>query len=118
LDVLEGKIRVEAKSRAEKENRKVVEPADLAIAALTFAPGHRCSDDPGGANVPFWRRIAHSITGVTLIAGLLAISFGLIGYFAAKAQTGKELANGAWDIAKIFAGAVVGSTGAAIGRKS
>jgi hypothetical protein len=57
-----------------------------------------------------WRHtILSSITGITLISAALAIIFGALGLWGG---TGNQQA---WlDIAQIFAGAVVGSTGAAV----
>jgi hypothetical protein len=112
---LEAKIKADAESRAKKGNR-ALEPADLANAALAFAPGFPFSDDLGSANLPFWRRMGLSLTGVTLVSGGLAVCFGVIGYFAAH-NSSLVGATGAWDIAKIFAGAVVGSTSAAVASK-
>jgi hypothetical protein len=57
--------------------------------------------------------MALSITGVTLVSALLAVAFGIIDYLVGSqaAAQGAQFASGAFDIAKIFAGAVVGSTG-------
>lgn len=108
---IEAKIRKRADAMADSEKRPV-EPRDIASAAMLYAPGLLYPDKKTELDIPFFRRTALSITGVTLISGLLAITFGLIGYFAAKGD--QAIASGAWDIAKIFAGAVVGSTGSTV----
>ena len=108
LNLIEEKVRTKAAELAARDGREnKVEPRDIAEAALLYAPGKPCPQSDTSPP-PFWRRMALSITGVTLVTAALAIAFGLIGYFA-----GKD-APGAFDIAKIFAGAVVGSTGATL----
>ena len=66
--------------------------------------------------LPFWKRMALSITGITMMSGSLAILFGIIG--AISVTTDNQITTGAWDIAKIFAGAVVGSAGSTLATQS
>lgn len=112
LGEIKTKIVLYAKEIAQHEHENENAPIaarHVAAAALVFAPGKPIQAQPvdyENENA-FWRRMGLSITGVTLVAGLLAIVFGLIG-LAVKGN--ESLATGAWDIAKIFAGAVVGST--------
>jgi hypothetical protein len=114
LKLIEKKIRTEADKIAEREGHgEDVEPGDIATAALLYAPGNQFPAGGDVLNIPFWRRMALSITGVTLVSGLLAIVFGVLGYFEKNGQN-PQLASGAFDIAKIFAGAVVGSTGSSL----
>jgi hypothetical protein len=101
FQLLESKIVNEAKSQAKDDGREVIEPKDISNAALMFAPGYLLQTD-----VSFWTRIFPSISGITLVAGFLAVIFGIIG-----AVTNQP---GYFDIVKVFVGAVLGSTGASI----
>jgi len=112
LKVIEAKIKEKAKATAEDENHDSVQPADIAAAAMLYAPGKEFPLAKGEADLPFWRRMALSITGVTLVSAALAVAFGVIGYYIGTKNP--SAATGAFDIAKIFAGAVVGSTGASV----
>jgi len=112
LKEVEAKIRDRAKGIADDEKRPI-EARDIATAAMLYAPGLQYPDKRSELDIPFFRRMALSITGVTLVSALLAIAFGVIGYYATKGNQ-PNLANGAWDIAKIFAGAVVGSAGSTV----
>jgi hypothetical protein len=104
MRMLETQIIREAYKLAEADGRKIVAPVDISKASELFAASERRIPRELG----FKSKMLQSISGITVIAGALAIIFGLL----AVAGT-KELSQGAWDIAKIFAGAVVGSTGAA-----
>ena len=54
------------------------------------------------------------VSPITLVSAVLAIVFAAFGLWALSSPNAKELGGGAYlDIAKIFAGAIVGSTGAA-----
>lgn len=106
LDILRKSIFEEAALRAKASGRDEPEPRDVAQAALSFAPGDQLRN-PGSVS----RLSALGITGVTLVSSILAIAFGLLGMYQTRAGNG-QLASGAFDIAKIFAGAIVGSTGA------
>jgi len=94
---IERKILEEARNLARIDGREKIEPKDIPQAALKYSPGVRYPDDPS-----FWERFLSSISGVTLISAILAIAFGILG-----AATGKD---SYYDIVKIFAGAIVGST--------
>ena len=84
----------------------ILQPMQVLDAAKLYAPGYRL---PTQTYVPFWSRIFESISGITLISALLAIIFGLLGW-----SQGATAGAGLLDIAKILAGAIVGSTGAAV----
>jgi hypothetical protein len=87
----------------------MIEPLDVAEAARRYAPGTLLPMKP--VEPPpqgFWSRVTESISGITLISALLAFIFGALGLLKPDAAQG-------WlDIAKIFAGAVVGSAGASV----
>jgi len=104
MRLLEAQIVQEAYTIAQADNRKLVAPMDIAKAAERFTPTQSGMPREGTLR----SRLSQSISGITLIAAVLAVIFGVL-----AAYGGKELAAGAWDIAKIFAGAIVGSTGAA-----
>ena len=97
---------IEEARKVAKESRgeDTIQPLDVAEAAKLYAPGRQISAQK---EISFWRRLTDSITGITLISAILAIVFGFLGYFTPTQE-------GWLDIAKIFAGAVVGSAGAAI----
>ena len=111
LDTLRQSIFKEASSRAKAKGHDEPEPRDIAQAALLFAPG-----DPSPPYDRFYSLTKIGITGVTLVSSLLAIAFGLIGMYQTRAGNA-QMASGAFDIAKIFAGAIVGSTGATVASK-
>lgn len=106
LAIVRSLIINEARSLAKRSNRETLEPNDIAEAATQFAPGKRFPGEP-----KFWQRIASSISAITLISAVLAIVFGVIGAFAGSQPAN---ASGYFDIAKLFAGAIVGSSGANI----
>lgn len=91
-----------AKEEFGKESRQPPKMRHLAQASLDIAPGPVFPKN----DEPTWRdRIGSSITGITIVSGVLAIIFGGLGLF------GPENNQGFLDIAKIFAGATVGSAG-------
>jgi hypothetical protein len=139
LKVIEGKIRAHATQFAKDDGSDgQVQPMHVAAAARLYAPGYPIFEwtmGSGGAteseegsrpevettpseeraeglSKQFGRMILSSITGVTIISGILAIVFGLIGYFVGIRGDVTSV-QGFIDVAQIFAGAVVGSTGAA-----
>jgi hypothetical protein len=87
------------------------EVLDVADAAKRFAPGVRFPDEPS-----FIERIGASLSGITFVSALLAIVFGLIGLLQPAGSTTTTAA--CFDIVKLFAGAVVGSTGAGVALAS
>lgn len=83
------------------------EELDVAEAAKRFAPGKKFPEDA------LWQRTKSSLSGITLVSALLAVIFGILGALVNSghlANAGNSTAY--FDIAKLFAGAVVGSTGA------
>jgi len=110
LSQIETKIREEAIKLSDAANRSgMIEPLDVAEAARRYAPGTLLPMQPVGLPPQgFWSRVTESISGITLISALLAFIFGTLGLLKPNAAQG-------WlDIAKIFAGAVVGSAGASV----
>lgn len=90
---------------ADGHGRDEIQTRDIAQACAEIAPG-----GPFPEQQTFWERIGSSITGVTIISAILAIIFGIIG--AVGLVTDTNAIQPFLDIAQIFAGAVVGSTGA------
>lgn len=107
MDRLKKTIIKEARESVQADGRDEVEPADVSGATMIHAPGFAFPRS-------FWDRILGSITGVTLMSFLLAVFFGGIGVIIVWKQGNTAGAQGYFDIVKIFAGAVVGSTGAGI----
>jgi hypothetical protein len=105
LNSVRTSIEREASVIAEAGGREAVEPRDIAQAALRFAPG-----DKFPVPVPPSRLDAWGINGVTVVSALLALAFGGLGAYLSR----NGVNSGALDIAKIFAGAIVGSAGASV----
>lgn len=109
---VETKIIAEARAIA-KDGK--IEPKDLYQAALKFIPGDRIPDEPAAPTTG--DRILASISGITIISAILAVVFALLGFFlpditGPNATSNIQLKASFIDIAKIFAGAIVGSAGA------
>lgn len=115
LDVVKESITAEANKVASKQRRSTIEPSDIAQATLHYAPGHQLVLQESAWKA-FGRNVIASVTGVTIVSAILAIAFGVIGWIVAKdtAADAGQLSSGAFDIAKIFAGAIVGSTSATV----
>ncbi len=79
-------------------------------AAKRFAPGVRFP-------AAFRERILASLSGMTLVSAALALVFGVIGVIGVLMGHGASAAP-YLDIVKLFAGAVVGSTGAGVALAS
>jgi hypothetical protein len=108
LATVKERILREAAQKATKENRKVVELNDIASAYSKYVEGAPAIPQRSSIQVIplFIERVFSSVSALTIVSAFLAVAFGYLGY---KATTHQE---GLYDIAKIFAGAVVGSTGA------
>lgn len=110
LDAHLASIRTKILARAHElsGNPGPFEERFLAVAMFEYAPG-----DSFPSHVPFWTRVSESISGVTLLSAALAIIFGGIGVLiSAKGQASS--ATGYFDTMRLFAGAIVGSAGAAL----
>jgi hypothetical protein len=84
---------------------------DMALAIKDFEDGHPAPLPPASPPPPSWgSRVLESISGVTIISTLLAFAFGILGVLAYTQNIGNK--DSYLDIAKLFAGAIVGSTGA------
>jgi len=139
LKTIEQKIRTRAAQFARDDGSgEQVQPMHIAAAARLYAPGYplfewatsvggtkdgqgtgQAENQPsngteatGQPTVGFRDRILSSISGITIISAILAIVFGVIGAYGLRAGT--EGVQGFIDIAQIFAGAIVGSAGAAV----
>ena len=88
-------------------DRTAIEPMVIAEATKSFAPGDLVPI--GGRRVSTMQRLFEPVTGLTIVCAALAVVFGVLGLWADKAN-----AAGWLDVAKVFAGAVVGSTGAGV----
>ena len=109
LDEIKKKI----EARAEKiiSGDGLSEQMAVAKAAGEFAPGHEFIQPKEPPPIPFWSRISESFSGITLVSAALVVIFGLLGFYDHSAPDSAQR----WlDIAKIFAGAVVGSAGASV----
>lgn len=89
------------------ESSSPIEPMLIAEASKKFAPGALVPVD--ARKVSAIQRVLEPITGLTFVCAVLAVLFGVLGLWADKTNSAGWL-----DIAKVFAGAVVGSTGAGV----
>lgn len=101
LNSLELKIKDEARNIATNEGRETIEPKDISRAALKYAPGIQYPDV-----LSFREKILSSISGVTIVSAILVVVFGIMGVWRNDPNY--------LDIVKIFAGAIVGSTGTGV----
>ena len=114
---MRNKIVEEAVALAAQDSRQTVEPRDIAEATKTFAPGVEVSQlsrsatkvDPAASRRTFWLEILSWTPSITTVSALLAVVFGVIGWQAKDSS--------AFDIAKVFAGAIVGAAGATVKNK-
>lgn len=110
---IRGKIVARAKELLLDDDYELTKAAALSEAAKEYAPGKRFPNEQHNS----WREsILSQLSAVTLISALLAIMFGGIAFgISIAAEDGDPVpdVSGYIDLVKIFAGAVVGSTGAA-----
>src|SRR5215212_2536110 len=79
LGDLAGTIRNRAKELADQQKRPV-RVQDVAQASFEYAPGRRFPEGESTATeANLWQRITSSITGLTLVTAILAVTFGLLG---------------------------------------
>lgn len=104
LTIIEERIITEAGELAKTAGRNEVDPADIANAAMNYAPGTRF---PTADEKSFGRRLLDSFSGITLLAAMMGLIFAIIGAL--------RPAEPEWfDMVKLFAGTVVGSSGAQV----
>ena len=106
LKIIKEKIITKAGQEANNNasDKPKIKPMNISDTTKLYAPGQEILD----YNYFYLKRLLDPITGLTLISALLTILFGFLGLYADKGNSQSWL-----DIAKIFAGAVVGSAGAA-----
>ena len=106
------KIVARAKELLLDADYELTKAAALSEAAMEYAPGKRFPSEHTNS----WREtILSQLSAVTLISALLAIVFGCIAFgISIAAEEGEPVpdVSGYIDLVKIFAGTVVGSTGA------
>jgi hypothetical protein len=105
LAAVQEQIIREARQVATSEGDQDILPKHVSQAAMRFAPGARYPDEH-----TWGQRILSSISGITIISALLALLFGILSI----PRIGGPNSTGNVDIAKVFAGAIVGSAGAAV----
>jgi hypothetical protein len=96
---------------SDEGDRSTLIVSDVSTAAMRFAPGRLFPDDYVG----FWTRLGTSLTAVTITSAVLAIVFGFFYLQAGGLCATLGGANPTYrDMMKLFAGAIVGSTGAGV----
>src|SRR5215208_1852782 len=78
LGDLAGTIRNRAKELADQQKRPV-RVQDVAQASFEYAPGRRFPEGESATEAKLWQRITSSITGLTIVTAILAVTFGLLG---------------------------------------
>ena len=107
----EIKKKIEARAEKLMSGDGLSEQMAVAKAIEAFAPGHEFVRPTEPRPTPFWSRISESFSGITLVSAALVVIFGLLGFYDHSAADSAQR----WlDIAKIFAGAVVGSAGVSV----
>jgi hypothetical protein len=104
LETVKSKILTEASRYANRDGS--IEPRHIAEAAKLFAPGFEVPREPLIVRTGIVQGIFSWTPSITTVSALLAIAFGVIGWRAPSPS--------AFDIAKVFAGAIVGSAGVAV----
>jgi hypothetical protein len=119
IDPVKPRIRSRASEIAKADDRSEVTAIDVFEALKEFVPGKQIAQSPASASSQGW--FNRTFAGFTGIAGIMALAFGvlgLVGIFSANASVSKAT-EGFLEIAKIFAGAMVGgAVGAAAVRRS
>src|SRR5215470_1685108 len=99
------KKKIEARAEKVMTTEGVSEQMAIARATELFAPGYEFVRPAEPRPTPFWSRISESFSGITLVSAVLAVIFGLLGFYD---HADKDSAQRWLDVAKILAGAVVG----------
>ncbi len=103
LPAIESVIRLNAEERAKKEQRSEPSAMDCMKAVQEYMPG-----TPIVPEKPKWVWLNQNVTGFMVITALMALTFGVIGTRGDGAGAAAAL-----EIAKIFAGALVGGAAGA-----
>jgi hypothetical protein len=91
-----------------------ITPTQCLKAISQIAPGGRVDSFTVEESIPFWHRFAGAVSPITLISSFLTIVFAGFGLWALLSPRGASINGQAYlDIAKIFAGAIVGSASVA-----
>lgn len=112
MEIVKNRILERASELAEAE-KCAIEPRHISEAAKVFAPGIELPPKKEGwpaSITAFFSAIFAWSPSITTVSALLAVVFGAIGW---RSPVGTAGAN-AFDIAKVFAGAIVGSAGVTI----
>jgi hypothetical protein len=106
LDSVKEKIADDASKSAQSEHREVIWPKDITEASTRFEGRIDKEKSRIGRFGSAISSLFSSIPPIAIVSAILAVVFGYLGSRPGGGQS-------ALDIAKIFAGAVVGSSGAA-----
>ena len=114
LDIHLNRIRTliadEARRIARDRGAQATEGLDVAEAARRFAPGVKFPAEPS-----LWQKTTASLSAITVVSAVLAVVFAILGVLVSHGQlTYAGATAGYFDIAKLFAGAIVGSTSAGV----
>lgn len=108
LEGIRAEIIKDASDTAKPSKGETIPPATVSESATKIARGRPCPELPIVPQPTKWERWGALLTNITLVSTILAIAFGLFGFTNPDPTAGA----GYLDIAKIFAGAIVGSAGA------
>lgn len=108
----------EEESAIAKSGQVEIDLPHLTKALREIEPGF----DPDSAPQGIGRQISDAMRSFTAALAIMAIIFAVLGLFALQSNSPaakglKNQSDAFLDVAKIFAGAIVGSTGAAVGSR-
>ncbi len=107
-----GELDADIKSRAKDlAGKDMPSTKNLAQAAFEYAPG-KSGPMQKGWGERIWTALSSLFSSIIFLSALLAVTFGILGLSGAAGGGDSTTTQGFLDIAKIFAGAVVGSAGA------
>jgi len=108
-------VRREIESRAKGIGGDGVTLEDVAAAIAVVCPIKHKTDEMSKSNPGLLRVFFASLPAIAWVSAVLAIVFGVLGIFAPGHEPTQQ--QGWLDIAKIFAGAVVGAAGTTISKQ-
>ncbi|MBX7210412.1 MAG: hypothetical protein K1X78_19025 [Verrucomicrobiaceae bacterium] len=112
-------VRLKIVKRAQEIGEDSVTVEDVAVAIADVCPiKHRANSRAGVMRTSILLSFFSSLPAIAWVSAALAVAFGVLGVFGKGFGNLSPTETQGWlDIAKIFAGAVVGASGTAVARK-
>ncbi|WP_315720454.1 MULTISPECIES: hypothetical protein [unclassified Bradyrhizobium] len=99
------KISNRASEIAKEADRSELEAGDVFVSLNEYIPGNKFPSQMAPKPEGWWNR---TFVGFTAVVALMTIAFGVLGVVGLIYNPAKEATSGFLEIAKIFAGAVIG----------